>query len=148
MSCINQYIFEDNSDCETVYSYEEQEIDKENEEEYQEENEEEYYDDYYDEDEYQELEYITVKKEVIEPRKKMNMKIPEVNPWNKNKEETIKTMAEILKEEEENKRKEDVKKKEMEHLSKQRKERFRHSRSKFHFKNETEGTKKKFLLKK
>jgi len=146
MSCINQYIFEDNSDCETVYSYEEQEIDKENEEEeYQEENEGEYYDEY--EDEYQEPEYITVKKEVIEPRKKMNMKILEVNPWNKNKEETIKTMAEILKEEEENKKKEDIKKKEIEKLSKQRKERFRHSRSKFHFKNETEGT-KKFLLKK
>ena len=40
MSCINQYIFEDNSDCETVYSYEEEEIDKENEEEYEEEYDE------------------------------------------------------------------------------------------------------------
>ena len=145
MSCINQYIFEDNSDCETVYSYEEEEIDKENEEEYEEE-----YDDEYDgyEEEYQEPEYITVKNQCIEPRIKINTKIPEVNPWNKEKEETIKTMEEIIKEEEENKRKEDVKKKEMENLSKQRKERFRHSRSKFHFKNETEGTKKKFLLKK
>lgn len=145
MSCINKYIFEDNSDCETVFSYEQEEIDGENEEEC----DEEYYDEYdgYDE-EYQEPECITVKNQLIEHHIKINTKIPEVNPWNKKKEEPIKTMEEIIKEEEEIKRKEDIQKKEMEKISKQRKERFRHSRSSFHFKNETEGTSKRFLLKK
>lgn len=138
---MNNYIHND-SDCETVYSYEEEEIEKEYEEE-------EYYDGDYEEeydDEYYEPTYIEPKKEI--KNYNINTKIPEVNPWNKNNTGVIKTMAEILKEEEENKKVEEQKKKEMEKISKQRKERFRHSRSSFHFKNETESKNRKLLLKK
>ena len=144
MSSINEYIHND-SDCETVYSYE----DIEEQEEY---DEEEYNDGDYEEeydDEYYEPEYIKPKKEIIKHfRSNIDTKIPEINPWSKKNNEVIKTMAEIIKEEEEIKKIEEKKRIEMEKISKQRKERFRHSRSSFHFKNETESKNRKLLLKK
>ena len=146
MSCINQYIHSE-SDCETIYSFEEEEEEEREEEEEEEEYDFEYYDDideyYYNESK----ELPSVKVPTVQVPSKY-LKIPEKNPWKKNSEEVVKTMAEIFKEEEEIRKIEEKKKEELEKISKQRKERFRNSRSSFHFKNDSEAVKKKFLLKK
>lgn len=144
MSSINEYIHDD-SDCETVYSFEEVEEEENNEEE---DFDEEYYEDF--EDEYYEPEYIQPEEEI---KKKfchtINTKIPQVNPWSfNNNNNIIKSMDEILKEEEENKKIEDEKQRKRDELLRKRKERFRNSRSSFHFKNEPDGIKRKLLSKK
>jgi hypothetical protein len=150
MNSINDYLHKESgvdSDCETVYSFEEEES-SQSENEYE---DEEYYegdidDEYYDED-YDPL-YVDPREE-IKRNYTVNVKVPEQCPWNKKETGKVKSMMEIIKEEEEKKKIEEKKKMEMDKISKKRKERFRNSRKSFYFKNDnTEGTKKSLLLKK
>lgn len=152
MTSINDYSYShidnyDESDCETVFSNEE--------EEYIEEEEEEPYNEYDNDEYYYEHpidNYISVKDNFkeTETMKKIDMSIPKVNPWgiklNEPKIEESKSFEEIIKEETEKKRLDEIKKKELEKVNKKRKERFSHSRQKFHFRSNQNSEKKPSLL--
>lgn len=155
MTSINNYSYPNlneynESDYETVYSSE-----GEYNNEYIEE-EEEQYNEFYDEEYYYEhpMENHISVKEISKNKvscSKINTSIPKVNPWGiklnePNKEEPIKTLDDIIKEENENKRKEEIRKNELEKANKKRKEKFGNSRQKFHFRQNNNTEKKPSLL--
>ena len=155
MTSINDYTYSqiDNyteSDCETVYSNQEEE------EEYIEEEDEEPYNEYDNDECYYEHpinNYVSVKDNFMETTTfvKVDASIPKVNPWGlkldeSKKEESSKTFDEILKEEKEKKRLDDIKKMHLEKENKKRKERFSNSRQKFNFRSNQNSEKKSSLL--
>ena len=156
MTSINDYTYSqidnyEESDCETVYSNQEEEEEYIEEEEYDEtypeyENNEYYY-------EHPVSSYVSVKDNLNDTETfiKVDASIPKVNPWGldldkSKKEEPPKTFHEILKEEGEKKRIDDIKKMHLEKENRKRKERFSNSRQRFNFRSNQNSDKKSSLL--